>query len=150
MCERGRPACIDRRRFLVDGSVAAAAALLAACGDGQIGNTVTGVGGPTRTTTVRLADYPTLGTVGGVVRLDGTSRPVAVVRSGSTSYRAFSLVCPHQGSTVGIVGGASFQCPNHGARFSASGQWTGGERTGNLTELQLVADDAAGTLTITY
>lgn len=140
---------MDRRRFLATGAMAGVASLLAsACGDGQIGNVVSGPG-TGGTATVVLADYPVLSTVGGMARLTGTSRPVAVVRV-ADGFRAFSLVCPHQGSTVAIVNGTSFQCPNHGARFSASGQWTGGERTGNLTELVVTPGPDGRTITVTY
>lgn len=140
---------MDRRRFLATGALAYVASLLAtACGDGQIGHVVSGPGAG-GTATVVLADYPALATVGGIARLNGTGRPVAVVRT-AEGYRAFSLVCPHQGSTVGIVNGSSFQCPNHGARFSAAGLWTGGERTGNLVELAVTPGSDGASITVAY
>ena len=97
---------------------------------------------------MRVADYPALATVGGISQVSSTGLPVAVVRSGASTYRAFSLRCPHQGSTVQVTGGA-FRCPNHGATFNSSGAWTGGERTSSLTELKVAVNAAGDTLTIT-
>ena len=135
--------CVSRRDFLASSTVAAVTAVLAACGgDGG----VTGTSGGS--VEVRLSDYPALATVGGIARLSGTSTPMAVVRADAGSYRAFSLVCPHEKATVGIQG-TGFKCPLHGATFNASGTWTGGERTSGLKELRVTANTAAGTLTIT-
>jgi Rieske Fe-S protein len=138
---------MDRRDFLAKSGLAAvAAALFAACGNGLGGSSMTG---PSNVNvTVTLTNYSTLGAVGGVARLSGVSTPIAVVRSGAGSYRAFSLICPHAGSTVN-VSGSGFLCPNHGASFSSTGANNGGIRTSNLFEFTVVANAAAGTLTIT-
>lgn len=138
---------IDRRAFLGNAGAIVAALTAAACGDGQIGNAATGLGSG-GTVTVDPSAYAALASVGGIARISGTSRPIAVVRSTSTTYRAFSLICPHQGSTVNISNGA-FLCPNHLARFDANGRWIGGQATGNLTELT-VTPGTTGALTITY
>lgn len=132
----------SRRDFLAHSSLAAVATFLAACGsDTSTGPLPTGL-------TVRVADYPALATVGGISQVSSTGTPVAVVRSAASTFRAFSLRCPHAGSTVQITGGA-FRCPNHGATFNSSGQWTGGERTSSLTELKVTANAAGDVLTIT-
>ena len=135
--------CFTRREFLTASTAAAVTAVLAACGSD---------GGPTGssgvTVEVRLSDYPALATVGGIAKISGSSAPMAVVRADAGSYRAFSLVCPHERATVGIQG-TGFKCPLHGATFNASGTWTGGERTSGLKELRVTANAAAGTLTIT-
>lgn len=135
--------CVSRRDFLATSTAAAVTTLLAACGSdgGSTGATAVSV-------EVRLSDYPALGTVGGIAKIAGTSTPVAVVRADAGSYRAFSLVCPHERATVGIQGNG-FKCPLHGATFNATGTWTGGERTSGLRELRVTANAAAGTLTIT-
>ena len=126
----------------------AVGAVLSACGDGVIGsgvdNTLTG---PVNLT-VKVSDYAALGTVGGIVRLNGTSTPIAVVRSATATYLAFSMICPHQGTTIGITS-SGFKCPNHQATFNAAGTWTGGQRTSNLNQRAVVFDSTAGTLTIT-
>ncbi|MBL0173067.1 MAG: Rieske 2Fe-2S domain-containing protein [Gemmatimonadaceae bacterium] len=138
--------CLDRREFLAQGSMVALGTLLiSACGDGLSGSP-TGPGSVR--VTVSVSDYAALGAIGGIVRLNGTSTPIAVVRASTTAYRAFSLICPHAGTTISINGSA-FRCPNHGATFAASGAWTGGQRTTSLFEFTVVADTGAGTLTIT-
>jgi nitrite reductase/ring-hydroxylating ferredoxin subunit len=124
---------------------AVAAALASACGTGTLGGSPTGPGSVNLT--VNLADYAALATVGGIARLNGTSTPVAVVRTATSSYRAFSLICPHAGTVIGI-NGSGFLCPNHRASFSSTGQWTGGERTSNLWEFTVTANTSAGTLTV--
>jgi nitrite reductase/ring-hydroxylating ferredoxin subunit len=141
--ERASCGGCTRRDFLAQGSLAAVATLLAACSssEGPTGVLPTAV-------TVRVADYPALAAVGGISQVSSTGLPVAVVRSGASAFRAFSLRCPHQGSTVQVSGGA-FRCPNHGATFNSSGAWTGGERTSSLTELKVAVNAAGDTLTIT-
>ena len=138
-----RATAMDRRAFVAQGTLAAiAAALSGACM----------AGGPTAphvNLVVQLAHFPALGTVGGIARVDnGSGTPVAAVRTGSASFEAFSLICPHFGCTVG-VGGGYFQCPCHGAQFSSSGTWIGGQPTGNLTSLTTNYDAATDTLTVT-
>jgi Rieske Fe-S protein len=147
--DNGIPACLGRRDFLArSGMLAVAAALAGACGDGQIGGSITDPGG-NGVLTVNTTEYPALATVGNIVRVSGTSRPIALVRSSSTRIRAFSMVCPHQGTTINVLNGTSFRCPNHGANFASTGQWTGGERTRSLVEYTAVFDAAAGTVLVT-
>lgn len=125
--------------------LAVGALLASACGNGRIGGGVTDVG--TVGVTVKLSDYPTLATVGGIAKLNGTATPIAVVREAAAQYRAFSLVCPHEGTTVGI-NGTGFLCPNHEARFSGTGQWLGGQVTSSLHEFAVASNATAGTLSI--
>ena len=143
-------ACGVSRRVFLGSTMAAVAALLAGCGDGQIGaggNPLAPGVTPGAGTVVRIADYPALAQVGGIARVTTADGPVAVVHLSQGQYVAFSMRCPHQGTTVNITGGA-FVCPNHDARFSAGGQWTGGQRTTNLVSIPLTHDATAGTLTL--
>lgn len=149
------PGCALRRRdFLGAAALAALALLDTACGNGIIGPADAGVqaGGSTTTANggllVTLSAFSALSGTGGIARVDGgRGRPVALVRTGATSFIAYSLVCPHQGYTVD-VNGSSFYCPAHGARFSSTGVNNGGQRTGNLAVRQTVYDAVAGTVTI--
>jgi Rieske Fe-S protein len=134
----------SRRQFLAASTASAVAALLAAACAGGDAAVVTG---PVALT-VQISNYPALANVGGMAEVDSGGTPVAVVRTGSDAFSAFSLICPHRGCTVGLTG-SGFACPCHGARFSSSGTWTGGQRTSNLTALATSYDAAAGTLTIT-
>ena len=134
-----------RRDFLAASSLAAVGAFLAACGGESGGGTT----GPVNVNlTVTLANFAALGAVGGIAQVTTSGTPVAVVRSGTSSYRAFSMVCPHQGTTIGI-NATGFRCPNHGATFNANGAWTGGERTSGLSEFKVSSNTSAGTITIT-
>ncbi len=148
------PCALRRREFLGTAALTALVLLETACGDGQIG----GVGPdddddddngtPTETLVVTVASFPALTSVGGAARVDGGSgKPVALVRTGAASFTAFSLVCTHEGTTVGLTG-SGFLCPNHGARFSLTGQWQGGQVTSNLRSLASIFDATAGTVTV--
>jgi Rieske Fe-S protein len=141
---------VDRRTFLAQSTLAAVAALLAdACGDGIYEPYVPSTNPADMAAfTFRLADFPALGAVGGVAKVPIPSgAPVAVARTGASSYVALSMTCPHQGSTVDVQG-SGFVCPNHGARFAAGGEWVGGQVTANLTTIPLAVNSAAGTLTV--
>ncbi len=134
----------SRREFLSATTVAAVSTFLAACSSGSDSAT-----GPSNVNlTVTLANFAALNVVGGIAQVSSSGSPVAVVRSGASSYRAFSMVCPHQGTTIGITT-TGFRCPNHGATFNANGAWTGGERTSGLFEFTVTSNTTAGTITIT-
>jgi Rieske Fe-S protein len=139
---------LDRRAFLSQSAMLVAGSFLAAsCGDGEIG----GVAGPAGTAgfVVSLADFPALGSVGGTARVDsGGSRPVAVTRTGATTFIAMSMICPHAGYRPIQIAAPGFYCPNHGAEFAPDGKWVGGQRTSDLPRFTVVYDAGAGTLTI--
>ena len=142
----GDAAARTRREFLTTSAAAAVAGfLISACG---------GASGPTGISTgpvalsVKVSSFPALANVGGIARIDQGGTPVAAVRTGATTFSAFSLICPHFGCTVGINGGSSFLCPCHGARFTATGAWNGGQRTANLTSLSASYDSATDVLTV--
>jgi Rieske Fe-S protein len=135
----------SRREFIAASAASAVAALLAtACG----ASGTTGVNTGPVSLSVQVSNYSTLANVGGIAEVDRGGTPVAAVRTGASSFDAFSLICPHNGCTVGISG-SSFVCPCHGARFASSGAWTGGQRTSNLASLATSYDATTGVLTIT-
>lgn len=140
----------SRREFIAQATLAAVAAMLTACGDGEIG----GVGPAAPTVidndfTIRLADYPALQRVGGIARVASTaSNPIAVTRTGANSFVALSLVCPHAGYKPIDITSSGFRCPNHDALFAADGNWVGGQRTRDLQSYPVAYDAGAGTLTI--
>lgn len=136
------PRQIDRREFVAGAAAVLAAMALAACGGDYLS-----APGTITSAQVKLADFPALATVGGVATTSVSGTPIAIVRTSSTSFAAFSRICPHQGSTINVVSNG-FQCPRHGATFNLSGQWIGGQRTSNLTSYPVTYDDTTGTLTI--
>jgi nitrite reductase/ring-hydroxylating ferredoxin subunit len=136
-----QPISIDRRDFVIGAAAALAAVALAACsGDPTSPSSVS-------STTFNLSDYPALSSVGGVATVSISGVPVAIVRTSSTSFAAFSRICPHQGATIDVTSNG-FQCPRHGATFDKNGQWIGGQRTSNLTSYPVSYNAAAGTVTV--
>ncbi|MDB4884351.1 MAG: Rieske [2Fe-2S] iron-sulfur protein [Gemmatimonadetes bacterium] len=134
---------IGRRTFIAQSALMAASALLAACAAADSSTAPTTVS----STSLKVSDYPALSSVGGIALFSVSGNPLAVVRTGSTSFVALSRICPHQGTIVN-VSGTGFLCPNHGARFDASGTWIGGERTSSMRSYAAAYDSAAGTVTI--
>jgi cytochrome b6-f complex iron-sulfur subunit len=137
---------IARRTFIVQSALLAAAAALAACSGagGATAPSLTSSGTPN---TIDVASYPTLAAVGGIAMVSVGGAQLAIVRTGTSSFVALSRVCPHQGGTV-QQSGSGFQCPVHGARFSQTGQWVGGQQTGNLHAYTTSYDATTSTLTI--
>jgi len=141
----GQPSATSRRDFLTTSVASAVAAVLVTACGGPSG--ATGIPPGPVSLSVQVSSYPALANVGGIARVDSGGVPVAAVRTGADTFAAFSLICPHFGCTVGI-NGSSFLCPCHGARFTSSGTWSGGQRTSNLTALTTSYDSVAGVLTI--
>jgi Rieske Fe-S protein len=137
------PDGIGRRTFLVQSGILAALAALTACG---AGGDATAPPIPSNTT-INVASYPALANVGGVAVLSVSGAPIAVVRTGTSTFLVLSRVCPHQGGTVQLSGN-DFVCPVHGATFNLSGQWIGGQRTSSLRTYANSYDATSGTITI--
>lgn len=138
------PGLVGRRTFLVQSAILAAAAALAACAGGLSDITAPGV---PANSTIKVSDYPSLSSVGGVAMVTLGNAPIAVVRTGTSSFLALSRVCPHQGGTVGQSGN-ELVCPVHGAQFDLTGQWIGGQPTSSLHQYATSFDAAGGTLSI--
>jgi Rieske Fe-S protein len=59
---------------------------------------------------------------------------VVVVRTGETTFVAFSAKCPHSGGPVGYDADTKgFSCPWHGSTFGPDGKNTGGPARRPLT-----------------
>jgi Rieske Fe-S protein len=123
-----------------------------ACACAAAGLTLVGCGSSatapaTLSGSLTIADYGGLANVGGVALVSVEGSPVAVVRTGATTFLALSRICPHQGATINLSG-SGFKCPRHGAEFSLQGTWTGGEPTSNLRSYPTNYDSGTGILTI--
>ena len=140
---RGRT--VSRRDFVSAATLSAVAMALTACGgeDGPTGPISPGVG----EIAVRITDFPVLSTVGAVAKVRN-SPPVALART-SDGFIAFSLSCTHRGYTVVIDDDYTIFCPNHGAEYTATGVWRGGQRTTSLVRLPVQVDSNAVNATIT-
>ena len=75
---------------------------------------------------VQLSKYPALKKIGGAA-LIGTvgDAPAAVVRTGTSTYVALNLLCPHVGVTVNRSG-TGWKCPAHFSTFRADGGFVNG------------------------
>jgi cytochrome b6-f complex iron-sulfur subunit len=145
--------CLSRRAFLTKSTLAVAgvAAMAAGCGDGQIGGSGGLITGPKGPVTVKVSSIPALATQGQLAILPTDSR-IAVKRTGAATFLALSTTCTHEGTTIGVVGGTSFECPNHGARYDSNGNVTrqpnaSGFAT-NLPQFSTTYDPATDLLTI--
>ena len=138
-CAAGEP--VGRRAFLSRTALAAVTLALAACATDSTGPELSG------SAAIKVSDYPALANVDGVATFSINRVPLAVVRTGATTFLALSRVCPHQGATVAATSGG-FTCPQHGARFSLTGQWVGGQPTSNMRSYQTSYDATTDTLTI--
>ena len=143
-CRARRTAGIDRREFIAQSGMTALAAALVACG---VSNTPTAPSSLSQQITVTLSDHPTLANVNGVAFVDAGGNPLAIVRTGTSTFVALSRICPHAGSVVNSAN-FGFLCPGHGAQFDFSGHNIGGQRTSNLTSYPTQFDAATGTLTV--
>jgi Rieske Fe-S protein len=137
------PVEIGRREFVTYAGAAFAALALAACSVGDAMMSPTTIA----STPLNLSDLPALANVGGVATTVVSGVPLAIVRTGTSTFLAFSRICPHQGSTINVSSNG-FICPNHGATFNTLGKWTGGQRTSNLTSYPVSYDASTGALTI--
>ena len=140
---------IGRRTFLAQSAVLAAIAPLNACGASDGGGfTAPDLGGNGgNNATMKVSDQPALASVCGVALVTIVNSPFAIVRTGASTFLALSRVCPHQGSIVNRTSNG-FLCPNHGARFSSTGTWVGGERTSSLRSYTTAYDATTDTLTV--
>jgi Rieske Fe-S protein len=154
----------ERRAALVSGTGAAAgiAALLVLDRSRAI-SAITGGGTPTPSptpgasaTATPSASAPAGGTViGGApglaagqgLNFSAGGTDAVLIKDGST-YRAFERACTHQGTSVDWqAGSGDFLCPNHGARFAATGQVTAGPAN---TPLRAIEVSVAADGTVTY
>lgn len=138
---------LDRRDFLNLATRASVVAILAACGGGGEATTGPITPGPS-SITVNLSDFAALGSVGGVVAV-GTVllSPVAVVRTGQSSYLALSRVCTHQGCVINLAA-SGFACPCHGSRYDSQGNVTNGPASRALARLNAVLSADGTMLTV--
>ena len=156
----------ERRAALVSGTgVAAGIVALLLLDRSRAVSVITGGGTPTPSptpgasatpTATPSASAPTAGTVisgapslaaGQALNFSAGGTDAVLVKDGST-YRAFERACTHQGTSVDWqAGSGDFLCPNHGARFSATGQVTMGPAN---TPLRAIEVSVAADGTVTY
>ena len=87
------------------------------------------VEGARGTFTVSLATYPVLRNTGGSVVLTvpggtGASSSIVLTKTEDSAYAAVSALCTHEDTIVGAYSTTTrrITCPNHGSRFTATGE----------------------------
>ena len=119
----------SRRQVLMGVGAVGAAGVLAACGDEPAGpggpvsptpgaSTPISTPSPGQPTSVPPAE----GIAAGDIPVGGgqiyTDRRVVVTQPTAGEFRAFDIVCPHQGCFVGEVSEGRITCPCHGSQFA--------------------------------
>lgn len=95
---------------------------------------------------VRVAQIPELAEVGGTVSIGLLKgKPVGISRTAANSYRAFSLLCPHQGIPVKKQG-PGWVCPAHLSEFEPDGDLLLGPASTGLPKIS--AKLSKGVLTV--
>jgi cytochrome b6-f complex iron-sulfur subunit len=135
------------QKFAIGGSVLLTAPiLLNSCSDGNddamddVDNDPDGDG---ITIDLTSNDFSDLGTVGGYAY----SGNIIIIRSGDSTYLAFSKICTHQGCTVTYdAADNELPCPCHGSVFSTSGAVLEGPASSSLKKYTVTK--SGNTLTI--
>ncbi|CAB4533256.1 MAG: Rieske 2Fe-2S domain-containing protein [Actinobacteria bacterium] len=95
---------------------------------------------------VKLKNLPELSKVGGSVGIGNIKgKPVAITRTGDSSYVAFSLSCPHQKVTVSWEGNG-WVCGAHGSEFEADGDLVLGPATTRLPRVPMKISKGVATI----
>lgn len=95
---------------------------------------------------VNLKSIPELSKVGGSVGIGNVKgKPAAITRTGTSSYIAFSLGCPHQGVTVS-QSATGWVCDAHGSEFEADGDLVLGPATTRLPRVPIKISKGIATI----
>lgn len=125
---------MTRKDFFARVGFGAAAVLVPAC----IGGLVSGCSKEDAVSIVPSNIDFTLDISVGALNTNGgylIQQGVLVARTLSGTFIAVSAACTHQGTTVNFnSAGNNFICPNHGARFSSTGEVTQGPASTNLKQ----------------
>lgn len=107
--------CGGRREFLVKSSAVAGGFLLSLSGIG----TASAMNNDATDLVVKIDAGGALGKVGGAQNFDTESGPVVVIRTGESTFSAFSAKCTHKGGVLEYdTATKQLACPLHGSRFS--------------------------------
>ncbi|MEH3153806.1 MAG: Rieske (2Fe-2S) protein [Gordonia paraffinivorans] len=105
---------VGRRAVLAGGAAGACACALAACGAGGSSESTPA---PSTNADGSLTDLSAIAVGSSVaVGLPGGAQGI-VTRTGESTARAFSAICPHQGCAVAPKDG-TLVCPCHGSEFA--------------------------------
>lgn len=95
---------------------------------------------------VKLSSQSALSKVGGTVKIGSIKGlPVAITRTGTTTYTAFNLICPHQGAVVEKFADG-WVCNVHMSKFEADGDLVLGPATTGLKKVPIRVSKGVATV----
>lgn len=138
--------CAGRREFLVKAAFMAGGLVLTLSG----ANSVRGAEMRFADLTISIDDANPLNKVGGSVVVDSTAGKIIILRTGESSFVAFSAVCTHKRGIVAYdADKKAFVCPKHGSRFNpVSGEATSGPADTPLPSYSAKGTPASVTVTV--
>ena len=106
--------CTGRREFLIKTAMLAGGLVLTLSGATALTAAVADV-------VVPINDKSPLNKVGGSLLIPSDAGKIIIVRTGETTFVAFSAKCTHKGGTVEYEGAKKqFYCAKHGSTFDSS------------------------------
>jgi Rieske Fe-S protein len=136
--------CSGRREFLIKAAFIAGGLVLTMSG------AAAGISAAAEEVTVPIDDKSPLHRIGGSMMVDSPAGQIIVVRTGDTTYVAFSAVCTHKRGIVEYdEAKKQFECPKHHSRFDGSnGNVLDGPADDPLPSYQAKGTAASVTVTI--
>lgn len=120
--ENGPVKCIGRREFIVKAVSAAGLVTL------TISSRAGSIAAAFEDVTITLSAGSPLTKVGGSAYVDSSAGKLIVIRSGESTFAAFSAICTHKRGLLGYDHAKKeFECPKHGSIFDAA---TGSVKSG--------------------
>ncbi len=109
--------CPSRREFLVKSALVAGGIVLTVTGAAKASNFL----GRFADVVVTIDDKSPLNKVGGSTIVDSTAGKLIIVRTGDSSFVAFSAVCTHKKGIVEYDASTKqFECPKHHSKFDGA------------------------------
>ena len=138
---------IDRRGFLSMCALSVAALGVTSVVTPTAAEAATGIKRlPNGKVQVTVRKFAALATVGKAVKIGNVKGvPVAVVRTGRSTFIALNLRCTHEGVTVTPTS-TGFTCAAHGSKFGKNGARTRGPASSALRRVPVTL--ASGVLTV--
>ena len=109
--------CLGRREFLVKSALVAGGVVLTISGVARAANFL----GSLADVTVSINDKSPLSEIGGSILVDSTAGQIIVVRTGDSSFIAFSALCTHKRGLIDYDPvKKQFTCPKHNSTFDGA------------------------------
>ncbi len=135
----------DRRAFVREAALTLV--VLSGCsGDSTGPSAIDGVTVSGSQVTLDLTKVTMLSSVGTALFIP--SARVVVLRTGTTTFKAFTTTCTHAGCAVNSFADGRINCPCHGSQYDTNGQVVAGPAPRALTQYATTFDAGANLVTI--